>query len=249
MVGPFQNFARNRVETADSFNFISKKADPDKFFFTISRENFERISPDTKNTRFDFHFVSLITNIYQLTQECVPTIDLPEGNVQNRGTVGVRVAQTINCRNRSYDNHVLTRHQSGGCSQTKAVNFFINVGLFFYIKVSSGNVGFRLVVVVVRNEIFHSIFGKKLGIFGVELGCQGFVMGHHQCRQLKLLDNVGNGESFTSAGCAKEHLVVVAFVDAFNNFSNRFGLVAGRLIGGVEFELHGSILLALHNQL
>ncbi len=71
-------------------------------------------------------------------------------------------------------------------------------------------------------------------------------MGHHQRGQLKLLNNVGNGEGFTGAGCAEEHLIVVAFVDAFNNFSDCFGLIAGGLVGGVEFELHASILLALH---
>ena len=58
-------------------------------------------------------------------------------------------------------------------------------------------------------------------------------MGHHQGRDLQLLDDIGDGKSFAGAGCAKQDLIFITFIDAIDELSDGFRLVAGWLIGGV----------------
>jgi len=60
-----------------------------------------------------------------------------------------------------------------------------------------------------------------------------------------LLDDIGDGKGLACAGCAKEHLVLVALFDAGDQFGNRVRLISGGLIGGVKFELHSVIVLFL----
>ena len=59
----------------------------------------------------------------------------------------------------------------------QAVDFFIDGRIFFDISVGMGNIGFRLVVIVVRNEVLHRIVGEKLPEFTAQLGRQRLIMG------------------------------------------------------------------------
>ncbi len=70
-------------------------------------------------------------------------------------------------------------------------------------------------------------------------------MGHHKRWQLQLLDDVGNGEGFAGAGCAKQHLVAVALFDACDQFFNCLRLISGGFVGGMKFEFHFLIVLVL----
>ena len=100
-----------------------------------------------------------------------------------------------------------------------------------------------MVVVVIRDEVLDGVLREKVLVFGVKLGGEGFVVGHHQGWELQLLDDVGNGEGLAGAGCAEQHLVVVAFFDAGNQFLDGVRLIAGGFIGGVKFELHHLIIV------
>jgi len=56
-----------------------------------------------------------------------------------------------------------------------------------------------------------------------------------------LLDSfrhVGHGESFAAAGDAEQCLLLVAFVQAFDQLVHCLRLVAGELKVGDDFELH-----------
>ena len=68
-------------------------------------------------------------------------------------------------------------------------------------------------------------------------------MGHHQRWDLQGLDDIGHGEGLARAGGAKQDLVTAAFFDAINNFGNGLGLVTCGLIGSLQFEGHGLIIV------
>ena len=57
-----------------------------------------------------------------------------------------------------------------------------------------GDVGLRLVVVVVTHEILHRVVGEKFPELSAQLGGQGLVVGQHQGGALDLLDDLGHGE-------------------------------------------------------
>jgi hypothetical protein len=60
------------------------------------------------------------------------------------------------------------------------VDFFVNRRGFGNVGIRHGNVSFRLVVVVIADEVLDGIVGEKLPQFVTELSRQGFVMGQHQ---------------------------------------------------------------------
>ncbi len=47
----------------------------------------------------------------------------------------------------------------GGIAE--AVNFLVDLGFFFYVGVASWNIGFGLIVIIVRNKVVHRGIREK----------------------------------------------------------------------------------------
>ena len=90
------------------------------------------------------------------------------------------------------------------------VNFFIDGGVFGNIRVRLWNVGLRLVVVVVGDEVLHRVFGKQSLEFPIKLGRQCFIGSNHQGRLLDLGYGVCHGKSLARTGDPQQHLVLEA---------------------------------------
>ena len=106
-----------------------------------------------------------------------------------------------------------------------------------------GNVGFGLVIVVIRNEILYRVLGEEIFELGIELRRQCFVVRHDQGGALKVLNDVGNGECLAGSRSPQQNLIAIAFAESFNKFINRFGLIAGRFKVRGQFKFwHERIL-------
>ena len=78
------------------------------------------------------------------------------------------------------------RHQRGGGRQAQALDLLVDLGVFLDVQVVARHIGFRLVVIVVGDEVLDRVLGEELLELGVELGCQGLVVRHDQRRLLQL---------------------------------------------------------------
>ena len=114
-----------------------------------------------------------------------------------------------------------------------AVDLFVDRGIFFDVSVGARDVGFGLVVVVIRDEIFDGVVGKEVLELAVELRRQCLVGRENQRRPLCLFDHFGHGEGLARAGDAEQHLRAVVPPHALDQFGNRLRLVAL----GIEIRL------------
>ena len=108
-----------------------------------------------------------------------------------------------------------------------------------------GNIGLRLVVVVVADEVLHGVVGKELLELRAELGRQGLVVGQDQRGPLDGLNDLGHGEGLAGAGNAQEDLFLQPVLDARRQGGDGLRLVAGGLVFGYDLEFrHGDLLSA-----
>ncbi|SRN43661.1 Uncharacterised protein [Shigella flexneri] len=80
---------------------------------------------------------------------------------------------------------------------------FVNRGIFLNEGVGTRYIGFRLIVVVVGDEILHRVFREELFHFAIQLGRQRFVGRKYHGWALKVSNDIGNGEGFPGASHAK----------------------------------------------
>ena len=100
-----------------------------------------------------------------------------------------------------------------------------------------GNVGFRLVIVIIGDKILNCVIGKKLPEFAAKLGCQGLIVRQNQCRLIYICDDVCHRKCFAGAGYTKQDLLIQALLYSLCKPCNRLWLVAHRLVFRYQFEL------------
>ncbi|CCZ45320.1 unknown [Bacteroides sp. CAG:545] len=143
----------------------------------------------------------------------------------------LRVAYAIETRHaRHHDDIPATGHECRSCAEPELVDLLIDAQVLFNVGVSRGNICLRLVVVVVRNVIFHRIVRKERLELAVELGGQCLVVTENQCRPLQLFYDIGHGEGLARACHSEQRHRVRTLSYGRTDTLNRFRLVSGRFI-------------------
>ena len=88
------------------------------------------------------------------------------------------------------------------------------------------DVGLRLVIVVIGDEVLDGVVGEEALELAVELRRKRLVRRQDQRRTLRLLDHLGHGEGFSGAGDAEQDLVALLPADAVDEIGDRGRLVA-----------------------
>ena len=89
---------------------------------------------------------------------------------------GDRIAQTIYAADSRDNDNIPSFHQRKGCGQPQTVYLVIYISFLFDIQILAGHIGFRLVVIICRDEVFDSIVGKEALELPVQLGCKRLVV-------------------------------------------------------------------------
>ena len=129
---------------------------------------------------------------------------------------------------------------------TQLIDFVVDGSILFNISVGLGNIGLRLVVIVIGNEIFHRVIREEGLQLAGQLRRERFVVGDDQSRLTHLVDNLGNSVGFARTGSAQQHLRTQALLHACCQFLYSLGLVPGRLKGSLDLKIHVSPALLIN---
>ncbi len=88
------------------------------------------------------------------------------------------------------------------------VDLLVDRGVLLDVGVGAGDVGFRLVVVVIADEILDGVFREEGLELPVELGGQGLVVGDDQGGPVHGGDDVRHREGLPGAGHPEEDLML-----------------------------------------
>ena len=155
--------------------------------------------------------------------------------------IGLDRADAVDARHRSDDDHVVALEQRARRRVAHAVDLLVDRGFLLDIGVGARDVGFRLVVVVVGDEILDRVVGKEGPELAVELRRQRLVGREDQRRALRLLDHLRHGEGLARAGDAEQHLGAVVALHALDQLGDRLRLVALGLEIGLDDEARGRL--------
>src|ERR1051326_7092717 len=116
--------------------------------------------------------------------------------------------------------------QGRGGAQAEFFDLVIDAEVFFDVCVGGGNVGFGLVIIIIRNKILHGIFREKLFELPEELRGQCFVVRKDERGFLYFFDHVRDREGLSRARNTQQGLERDAFFYAFRQLPDGFGLIA-----------------------
>ena len=127
------------------------------------------------------------------------------------------------------------RKQRARRRQSQALDLFINGRILFDVGVGARDVGLRLVVIEIADEILDRIAREELFELGVKLRRQRLVVRDDQRRPVDLADHIRDRERFPRTGHAEQRLMPISGLDRFHQLRDRLRLVAPRFV--IRFEL------------
>lgn len=108
------------------------------------------------------------------------------------------------------------------------------------MKVSVEEVGLRLVIVVVGDEILHGVLREEIAELAVKLRRERLVVAQDERRAVQLRDDVGHGEGLSRACHPQQGVMFGAVPDRADELCDRFRLVAHRGVIRYQLEIHGA---------
>ena len=130
-------------------------------------KNLQRITTHAKGAAKKRLIVAFILLGDQISDDLTLVVVFAHLQVLGHCAVGFDRANAVNTRHRSDDDHVVPFEQRAGGRVPHPVDLLVNLAFFFDVCVRAGDVGFGLVVVVVADEILHSVVWKKAFEFAV----------------------------------------------------------------------------------
>ena len=123
-----------------------------------------------------------------------------------------------------------------GSRVPELVDVVVDGRVLLNIRIGRGNIGFRLIIVVVADEIFNGVFRKQRAEFIVKLCCQGLVRGKHQRGPVDLSDDIGHGEGLPRSGNTKQDLIPDTRFDVGSELLDGRRLIACGGVFGPQLE-------------
>ena len=123
------------------------------------------------------------------------------------------------------------------------INLIVNRSILLDISIRLRNIRLRLIIIVIRNKIFHRILREERLQLTRQLCSQRLIMRNHQSRLAHLIDYLRNRIRLARTRCAQQHLRAQALLHALRQLGNRLRLVACGLKRSLNFKIH------VHHQL
>ena len=228
--------AAQGVDHRQSLHRVAKELDAQGAVLLVHREDVEDIAAHAEGAAVKGHVVTLVLHEDQAALHVLHRVVLADAEKEVHVAVLVGGAEAVDARHRGDDEHVAAGEQRARRRVAHLVDGLVDRRVLFDIAVRLGDIGLRLIVVVVGDEIFHGVMGEELLELGEELRRQGLVGGDDQGRALHLGDHLGHGKGLARAGDAEQHLAAAAGANPGGQPPHRLGLVAGGGEGGNECE-------------
>ena len=236
--------AGDGVDLRDAVDLVAEKLDAQGVFVGIGQMDLQRVAPDAEAVALKIDVVALILQLHQLGAELVPVPLLPHPQRDHHIGVVDGVAQRIDAGDAGHDDHIPPLKQAGGGAVAQPVQLRVYIGILLDIGVRGGDIGLRLVIIIIGNEKLHRVFREKLPELRAELGRQGLVVGEHQRWPLELLDHIGHDKGLARAGDAQHGLLRKAQPGPPHQLLDGLRLSAGRLIAAFQTKFRHKRLLS-----
>ena len=167
---------RHRVDDGQPVHLVAEKLDADGVIRS-AEEDIDRIPAHAEGSPLEIRFGPRVQSLHQLVQQAGETPGLAFADVDGLGVEIVRIPDAVQAGYAGNDDDVPpARHQGRRRAEPQLVDALVDAEVFFNIGIRRGDVGFGLIVVVIRYEVLDRIGRKKRLEFAIQLGCKRFVV-------------------------------------------------------------------------
>ena len=224
-----EHFPGQYLTPGDGFDGVAPELNAGELLF-LGKEDVDAVAAHAELGFFRGHVVADVLDRDEKFQQFV-AVHFHSGPQVNAhvGIVGRRPL-AVDAGDAGNGNDVAPFDQRRRGGEPEPFDVVVDAGVFGNIGIGLRNVGFRQIIVVVTDEVFHGVVRKKRFEFTVKLCREGFVVGEHKHRTVHLRDDVCKSKGFSRSGDALQSLITFAGFQPADKRVDRSRLISG---GGV----------------
>ena len=230
-----ERFPGERIEAHELVDLVAEQPDAQGRLF-VRRIHLDDVAADAEGAAAELVIVAFVLDLDELAQDQLAVHALPAFERQHHAVVGLGRPQAVDARHAGDDDDVAPFEERPRGREPHAVDLVVDRRFFLDVRVAGRHVGFRLVVVVVADEVLDGVLREEPAKFLEELRRQRLVVRHHQRRPVHGGDDARHGEGLAGPGDAEQHLVLVAPLQPFDQLGHGAHLVTAELEIGDERE-------------
>ena len=224
------------IEVAQILDFVVEELDPHRVPLRLRRMDIDDFATNAIGSTMQLDLVSRVLQLGE-TPENESLIDrLAPHQVQHHRVVGGRIAEAVDRRHGGHDDAVTVLQQRLCRRQSHLLDMVVDRRIFLDVRVGRRDIGFRLVIVVVGDEILDSVVWKELTHLPIELSGQRLVGSKHECRTADPFDDLRHRECLAGPRDTEQCLMGESGFDPFDQPLDRSGLIACRREVGHDGE-------------
>ena len=220
---------RHDVELDDAVDLVAEELDAHGAVVVAGREDLDDIAAHAELTTLERDIVALVADGDELLEDCVSIDNLPLVQREHHLVVALRRTQAVDAGDGRDDDDVAPLKQRARRAVAQLIDLVIDRSILLDVGVRRGDVGLRLVEVVVADEVADVVVREERLELTRELRRQRLVVGDDERRLLHLLDDLGDRVRLARARRAQEDLRLLAVLDAGRELLDGLRLVAHRL--------------------
>ena len=180
-----------RIEQRDRIDAVIEQLDPHRLALGLGGKDVDDVPAHAVGALGEIQLVARVLHVGKAAQELALLEAVPALQVQHHGEVGLRIAQAVDRGHGRDDDRIRAFEQRLGRREAHLLDVLIHRGVLLDVGVRGGDVGLRLIVVVVGDEVLERVVRKELAELPVQLRREGLVMRQNHGGALHALDHTG----------------------------------------------------------
>ena len=217
------------IDDGDRLDRIAEELHPDRPLLFIGRKDLHDVPPDAEGPPVEVDVVPLVLDLDEAGEDRIPRDLHPLFEQEEHPVVGLRRTETVDARDAGHDDDIPPLEEIVGRRMAELVDLLVDRGVLLDVGVRAGDVGLRLVVIVVTDEVLDGVFRKEGLELPVELGGKGLVVGDDQGGSVHGGDDVRHREGLPGTGHPEEDLMLLSALQPCDQFGDRLRLIPPRL--------------------
>ena len=218
----------------DGLDLVVEERDPHRGLGALRGEDVEHVAAHAKHPAPELDVVPLVLHVGEPLDGVALGDFLLLAQVQDHRVIVDRIADAVDRGDSAHDDRVAALEQRLGGGEPHLLDVLVDARVLLDVEVLRGDVGLRLVVIVVRDEVLDGVVGKELAHLGIELRGERLVGREDERGAAQPRDDVGHRVGLARAGHPEERLVREPVAHARGELLYGFRLVARRLERLVE---------------
>ncbi len=153
--------ARQRIEFGERFDLVAEEGDAPGAVFIMGGKDFDRYRRAREKRRAKNRRRALVLQRDEIGDQLALVDLFAELHGKGHGRIGLDRADAVDAGDRGDDDHVVAFEQRARRGVAHPVDLLVDRGFLLDIGVGARHIGFRLVIIVIGDEIFDGVVRER----------------------------------------------------------------------------------------